>query len=300
MTGRLRLGVMSDLHNEFERPGPRRTPSAEHLALERARRAIPGHPATGPLLDGLRDAAVDLVVMAGDIDVGTAGIGYAARVSEFVGAPVVYVMGNHEAYGGDDIDGLVPALRREAAATDGRVRFLECEAATLEVGGGRLHVLGCTLFTDYRANGASPSAVAAAMHAAADGLLDHSLIVKGGALLTPRDALAIHLASRAWLGEEVARIRAADGPDARILVATHHAPVLEASAPEYRGNELSPAFVSDLSAEIAEWRPLAMVWGHTHHSTTGVLGETRLVSAQRGYVNSEPGAESFRPSVVDL
>jgi hypothetical protein len=61
MTIPLRIVVLSDLHNEFERPhGPRR-PTAEWFALRSIRRSIQGHPDIGPMLDHLRGENIDLV-----------------------------------------------------------------------------------------------------------------------------------------------------------------------------------------------------------------------------------------------
>lgn len=71
-------------------------------------------------------------------------------------------------------------------------------------------------------------------------------------------------------------------------------------ASEYRDSPLAPAFTSDMEAEIRAWAPDLWVFGHTHHSTDMVIGTTRLVAAQRGYVGNEAGAASFRPLVVSI
>jgi hypothetical protein len=83
-----------------------------------------------------------------------------------------------------------------------------------------------------------------------------------------------------------------------VVVVTHHGPIPDANPPQYRGGELVPAFVSDLRSEILEWQPDLWVWGHTHHSMRDRLGRTELVSAQRGYIGSEEGADSFVPELV--
>jgi predicted phosphodiesterase len=294
--------VMSDLHNEFDRgAGPSR-PTAAWFDLRKIRSSIQGHPDVGPLLDQLRGEGIDLVVMAGDIDLDCHGITYADRVSLFIGAQVVYVMGNHEAYQGRDLDLLLPELHHAAAATCGRVTFLENEAAVFDFRGERLHVLGCTLWTDYAiyAGGDRDQAVTAAMRDAGRGLNDHRLISLGGIRFSPEMARQLHNVSRQWLGREVARIRAAEGDEAKVLIVTHHAPVAEASPPQYRGGSLTPAFASDLTAEIAEWQPTAWIWGHTHHSMSTQIGKTRLLSSQRGYVCVEAGTEDYVPLVTEI
>lgn len=297
MARKLRLALMSDLHNEME-PPPR--PTAGWLAMNEVREGIPGHPEVGPVLDGLLGAGVNLVVLAGDIGLGIGAIEYAARASMFLRARAVCVMGNHEAYRGRDLDLLIPEMRAAAASTNGLVTFLEREAAAFDIGGQRLHVLGCTLWTDYEVNGSEPNDISRAMDCAGKALNDHRLIFLGGRQLTPMRARELHLSSRAWLAREVERIRVGDGDGARILIVTHHAPVPQGNAPQFTGGSLAPAFASDLTGEIAAWRPSAWFFGHTHHSLDMTVGGTRVVSAQRGYVCSEPGAEGFVPRVIEI
>ncbi|WP_424363036.1 metallophosphoesterase [Methylocystis parvus] len=299
MTEKLKIVAMSDLHNEFEREGGPGDPSPAWLDLQRKRQAIEGHPHVGPMLDHLRGEGVDLVILAGDIDLEDHGVAYADRVSSFLGVPVVYVMGNHEAYGAD-LDNLVPHLRAAAGATGGRVAFLENDSMFFDIKGRRIHLLGCCLFTDYRLNGNGEADISLAMLDAGSGLNDHFHIRMRGSLFSPAMAREIHDGSRAWLARETARIRSAEGDEAEIVLVTHHAPIPEANAPDYRGNRLAPAFASDMRAEIAEWRPTAWIWGHTHWTMEAAIGQTKLLSSQRGYVCIEPGAESFVPTVVEL
>lgn len=107
----MKLHVLSDLHTEFANFCPPKT-----------------------------DA--DIVVLAGDIGVGSGGLEWAAR--RFPKAPVVYVPGNHEFYG-HDID-LTDELKSSAP---GNIHILNNDS--LELDGVRF--LGCTLWTDFRLNG---------------------------------------------------------------------------------------------------------------------------------------------------
>lgn len=284
----MRVAIMSDLHLEFER-GPVR--GDEWSAFVERRANILWHPRIGPLLD--EAVGVDLLILAGDVDVGTRGIAYVDEVAEFIGAPAVYVAGNHEGYDGTPFDRLFDALREKATATQGRVTFLENSRAVF----GDVHVLGATLWTDYAANGREN--VETAMCEANNCLNDHVRCRLRGSKFAPASARGLHFASRAWLRDEVAKIRA-DEPEAKIVIVTHHAPIIDGAAPEYRGGILSPAFVSDLSAEIQAWRPALWVFGHTHFNVDKFIGSTRVVSAQRGYVGEAPGVESFRPAIVEI
>jgi hypothetical protein len=267
----MKIAAMSDLHLEFERGR------------------------AGPPIDNAIGA--DLVILAGDIDIGTRGFDYAADVADRLGAHVVYVLGNHEGYDGTPFDQLYETLHEKACKTDGCVHVLESRAVSLTIRGEQVYVLGTTLWTDYAANG--PEAVAFAMRQAAQGLNDHVRCRLYGGPFMPSDARDLHFASRAWLGAEVGKIRV-DDPAAKIVIVTHHAPILEANPPQYQGGSLAPAFVSDMRAEIEAWRPALWVFGHTHHDVDTRIGETRLLSRQRGYFGLEESALEFKPAIVEL
>jgi predicted phosphodiesterase len=303
MTGpTIRIGLMSDLHNEFEADYWNRlfviaqrgddSRVADALELRRALEAEPGHPRGGPDLRSLKAGRPDLVLMPGDVDVGLRGVVYADQVARYLGAPVVYVAGNHEAYH-SDLKTLVPALHEWAAKTEGRVTYLERERANFDVRGRRIAVCGAMAFTDYKLIGRQKTSMALAR----DGLNDHDLISYGNRAFDPDDALSIHLATIDWLERETPVARSeAD----LVIVATHHGPIPDANPEEHRGGHLSPAFTSDLRDRILDWGVDLWVWGHTHHSMEAMLGRTRLASAQRGYVGTEPGAEKFVPAILQL
>ena len=67
----------------------------------------------------------DVVVLAGDIHVGTAGIKWAKKT--FRNCPVIYVLGNHEFYN-HTIPDLLQDLRREAKGSN--VHVLENKRTT--------------------------------------------------------------------------------------------------------------------------------------------------------------------------
>ncbi len=290
------IGFMSDLHNEFERGGGPARPDHQWLCLKQDRDAIQGHPGIGPVLDGLRGTKLDLMVLAGDIDIGEDAVAYADQVALFLGVPVVLVMGNHEGYGGRDLGLLIPEFRSAARATNGRVVFLENEAACFDLPDGRLHVLGCTLWTDYDLLGSMETAMAKA----AASLNDHRWIFLKGRLLSPAKARELHQDSLDWLHRSVAHLRATEGLQAKILIVTHHAPHGDGNAPQYRTGELAPAFASDLSTAIGDWRPTAWIFGHTHHSCRIDVEGIPIVSAQRGYLGAEAGSATFVPGLIEI
>lgn len=228
------------------------------------------------------------MILAGDIDVGTCAIAYAKEAAEFMGAPAVYVAGNHEGY-----EGLFDALREKATLTQGRVTFLENGRAVF----GDAHVLGGTLWTDCAANGREN--VETAMREANNCAKVNVRCPLRGSKLRPLGARGLHFASRAWLRGEVENILVNE-PKAKIVIVTHHAPLIDGATPKYRGDILSPAFVGDLSAEIQARHPTLCVFGHTHFNIDKFIGSSRVGSAQRGYVGEAPGDHKFRPAIVKI
>jgi len=113
-------------------------------------------------------------------------------------------------------------------------------------------------------------------------LHDHRLIRRGGSLpFLPKDALAEHQLSRAWLARRLAE--AHDGPT---LVVTHHVPHSAACHPTHGLNELEPAFCSDCDDQIAAASLAgvkAWIFGHHHWSHAVEVSGVPLISAQPGY-----------------
>jgi predicted phosphohydrolase len=272
--------------------------------MERWRLAIPGwarfqakhkeevkHPARGPVLTGFK--GVDLVVLAGDIHNGLRSVVYGERVADYLGAPVVLVAGNHEYYH-QHVELLRPALFSAASRTGGRVRFLDNSVASFEIRGRRLHVLGCTLWTDYALHGHQQ----AAMDYAERRMNDFRLIYSGDMRFTPRDALARHETSRAWLGETMKRLKLED-PGSQRLVVTHHAP--SGDVLKRRTGAIAPAYASDMLDEFAADPPVAWIHGHTHDRHESVVSGIRVLSAPRGYVAHEgKAALEFQPGIMEI
>ncbi len=261
----IRIAVLSDLHLEVRRWHLLRDGLTEDAAKDTLRRLVEA--AIAPA------RKADLVVLAGDVENGVAGIDWAARA--FAGQPVVTVAGNHEFYG-ERIPGLVPRLQA-AAGRSGNVTFLENAEARLRIGDRALRVLGCTLWTDFWLYGESGAALV--MPLARDRILDHARItLDDGSRFLPADARRLHAASRSFLEDALAEPFA--GPT---VVVTHHAPSPRSISPQFVGDPLSPSFASDLTELIERTRPALWIHGHTHHPVDYRIGKTRIVSRQWGY-----------------
>lgn len=257
----MKLWILSDLHREFE-----------HFRVD-IPRPFPEH---------------DAVILAGDIDQPPA---YAMRwIRETFGdAPVVYVAGNHEFYGGIVEEDLRDA--RKAAAGHG-IHFLENGEAV--IAGTRF--LGCTLWTDFALFGTPDVSRTDARH----GMNDFSQIAfrrerssaKAGAAdeeitgmtfmptrFTTAHALRMHRESRAWLEKRLAE--SFEGPT---VVVTHHAPHRNSVAERFSQDRVTPGFVSHMP-EIFRHRIDLWVHGHTHDGFDYTVEGTRVVANPKGYGN---------------
>ena len=276
----MKLHILSDLHLEFCRFTPPPT-----------------------------DAGV--VILAGDIHVSSHGFGWARAM--FPQQEILYVAGNHEFYR-YDWDGHLLAMRAEAKRH--RIDFLEDDAVVI----GGVRFLGATLWTDFDFFGEQmrQSAMRACVQYLADFSQIHTKVADAGlaaaapaagaraqadltgsthstsGLLTPAQVRARHLASRAWLEQQLATPF-----DGKTVVVTHHLPAQQSVAPRYLDNLSSAGFASRL--EYLMGRSALWVHGHTHDRFDYKIKKTRVICNPRGYC-SRDGARmenrAFDPGLV--
>lgn len=227
-------------------------------------------------------APADVVVLAGDIDLGVRGVRWARE--NFAGTPIIYVPGNHEHYGGR-LQEVLGALRTEADRHG--VHFLEQGEVVI----GNVRFLGATLWTDFALYGSEPGAVQRAM-AHADLYVNDFRIVRdaGGGWFRAHHAREIHVQQTRWLAE---RLAAATGPT---VVVTHHLPHPRSVHARFEADLLNASFASDLDRLV---RPPVTLWihGHTHDSMDYQVNGTRIVCNPRGYLPHSPNL-AFDPTLV--
>jgi 3',5'-cyclic AMP phosphodiesterase CpdA len=225
------------------------------------------------------EVRADLVVLAGDIANGAAGIEWAKRS---FGSPVIYLAGNHEYYEGE-FDSVQEAMR--ACALRCGVELLDCS----ELVAGGVRFLGCTLWTDYSL--APQISRPEVIETARKLNPDYQLIRNGGRTFAPEDAIALCSRHRDWLGAKLAEPFAG-----KTVVITHFAPHPLSIARAYVGHRANPGFVLDLSELMGQ----AALWihGHTHTYFDYAVRGTRVICNPRGYPGEETG---FHPNLtVDL
>ncbi len=224
-------------------------------------------------------AAADVVILAGDIDNGTAAIDWARRS---FAEPVLFVPGNHEYY-----DGHFQTVHAEFATaagptSGGNVRLLDCS----EWHYGGVRFLGCTLWADYSLLPAHERA--ASMDRMRRYIPDYRIIGFEERILQPEDSVALCTQHRAWLAARLGE----PFPGATVVI-THFVPHRGSIAPRFEGNFANPVFIvplDDLMGRAALW-----VHGHTHGNFDYMVGGTRIVCNPRGYPDEATG---FIPDLV--
>lgn len=263
----MRILVLSDMHFEAWRDAPKRA-----------------HELFSELRTNLGISRPDLVVLAGDIDTGHRAVAWADQA--FPNLPVVYVQGNHEAYG-QKFDMLKVKLADACAAT-GHVHFLDKGQLVV----GNVRFLGATLWTDFQLLG--PESVQEAMQSAAAGMNDYRkirLAKVGFRKIKPLDVAQWHWEERAWLEERLNEDFAGT-----TVVVTHMAPSLRSIPERYRGQVLSAAFASHLDALVSK----ADLWvhGHVHESMDYQVGKARVVCNPLGYPLRDADGHWFRENAL--
>ena len=111
------------------------------------------------------------------------------------------------------------------------------------------------------------------------GMNDFRQILYNGRRFTPADFNAEHEKCLDFIKQSVAESTAK-----RIVVITHHLPSMAVVAPEHKGSLLNSAFATELGNFIADSRIDAWIFGHSHANEEAIIGNTRLVCNQLGYV----------------
>ena len=258
----MRLWILSDLHVELTRgwelPSPAERPD------------------------------FDILVVAGDL-IPRAERGVRWLAERVPDRPVVYVMGNHEAYGADETRTVEKAME---AAEDTNVFVLQNRSLRI----GDVTFAGATLWTDFELYNNQHRA----MVVAGEKMNDYRKIrtARYQHRFRPPHALARHRQSRAFLESEMRKPRGGR----RLVIVTHHAPMPDSACqqlsydPGVRLSDdeiLTAAYRSDLTSLMRPapatddrnaLQPADLwIYGHTHESEDITIGQTRIVSNAKGY-----------------
>lgn len=86
----------------------------------------------------------------------------------------------------------------------------------------------------------------------------------------------------------------------RIVVATHHVPSFALMAEEFMDSSINGAFTVELAGMIAESRINCWIYGHSHRNIDKMIGSTRCVSNQLGYVFQNEHNTFRRDAVTEI
>ena len=231
----------------------------------------------GPI--SLPETDADVVILAGDLHIKQNGIRWIRENLE--DKEVIYLAGNHEYYG-EKFPGLIQKLKTRAEGTN--IRVLENDP--VEIGGYRFY--GCTLWTDLNLFG---DTVVGAVDVMA--MNDYKRVRQSVTYrkLAPSTTRAHHLASVAGINAFLA-----SGDPQRSIIVTHHAPSIRSTPEHRRQDRENPAYASHLDGLIERTQPALWIHGHIHDSQDYRIGQTRIVSNPRGYLD-DPNKD-FDPGLV--
>jgi predicted phosphodiesterase len=234
------------------RHGQMRIQYASDLHLERLRQL--------PRFGGLTPVRADVLVLAGDIHRGIAGVDTFAAWP----CPVVYVFGNHEFHGAR-VDRVLADAKRRAVGSS--VSVLANDVLVL----GTVRFLGCTLWTDFRLNRNHTKSMAAAASAP-----DHRCIFTStGQVFSPACALDEHKTSIGWLENWLRQPF-----EGTTVVVTHHAPHRLSLDDRFAAMPSAASFASDLSRLAG--RSDVWIHGHVHRTSDYRLWGSRVLCNPRG------------------
>lgn len=210
---------------------------------------------------------------------------------------VLFVPGNHEAYGGSWPESLAVLKEFEHSTDQAREgpsaselgKFVVLDRGLFELpasDGCRRVLLGCSLFSYV-----PPQSEMAVEMGLQDFFQTSSWSV--------RDHNEAHARDLAWLNEQVDQIQCEDS-NVQIIMCTHWSPTTDPRSldPRHAGSKITPGFATDLSGELCFKSANVVLWafGHTHYNCDFTIDRIdaeplRLVTNQRGYYFSQ--AEGF-------
>jgi Icc-related predicted phosphoesterase len=223
---------------------------------------------------GLTDLSfdnADLVILAGDVNLGTKGIEWIkTKISD---KPVIYVLGNHEYYKGS-----YPKTLNKIKEAAQNSNVFVVEDSFVDIDGIRFH--GATLWTDFSIFG-DPRYYGMTCQSVMN---DYKYIRRDPSYSKMRtiDTFKIHQFSKAWLQKSLE-----NSQGLKNIVVTHHAPSIQSVPEKYKNDPVTSAYASNLEDFILEYQPLYWIHGHIHTPSRYKIGETEVICNPHGYIDEK-------------
>lgn len=219
--------------------------------------------------DDLSD--VDAVILAGDIEVKAKGCAWARNT--FKDLPIIYVMGNHEYYGGSIGHTLKKNL--EAAKEQG-VFVLDNDFVEFN----NVRFIGATLWTDYKLTGNQALAMFDAKSSMSDFRKIRDEMYRK---VSPQRIAQLHMSSKNYITDQLGK--PFDGVN---VVVSHHAPSVVSIHKRYKENasHLNASYASNLEDLMDAKKVQAWIHGHVHDSFDYQMSAnlSRVICNPRGYL----------------
>ena len=232
--------------------------------------------------------ATQVLVLPGDMHVGTRHHARLQPLIERHGIRIVEVPGNRSFYGGC-LDATRLEMRAGAAAAG--IDLLDDSDVVID----GVRFVGGTLWTDQlvEGDGVEPPSEPAAVAEQPERVKMFHEIRVGGRRCTPQDFLDRHVATVAYLDRALG-----DGshPPESTVVVTHHGCTPHSIHRKYGRPPVNGSYASDLRWLIAKHRPALWLHGHSHASMDYRIGATRVVTNPHGYTPQENPA--WHPSLL--
>ena len=213
----------------------------------------------------------DVLVLAGDINVGAASVCNALERFANEAKHVVYVTGNHEYYRRSisEVDDAISVFTRDIP----NISFLNPGSVVID----GVAFIGANLWTNFRKD-------YIAKQACSRNISDFSVIKH----FSTDYAANLHT-------EHIKYIRDAYslyGPAMKKVIVTHFLPAVECISEQYRDKPgevdlLNYYFANDYGQEIADMQNTTWLFGHTHDNVDIKLGDTRCIANPYGYYENK-------------
>lgn len=222
----------------------------------------------------------DILVLAGDICVAESYI--QTGCDEFFNQcadefeHIIYIMGNHEYYHGDvktSFDKIKNLLSHRK-----NIHVLNDEYLDID----NFRFICSTLWTDMNQRDPLTDIVIR------ERMNDFRLIRNGDRLLSPNDCVLMHEASKKFIDSAIHE-------NMFNIVVSHHAPSILSISDDYKDDyHMNGGYKSDLDQWIRDRNIQVWIHGHTHNNVSYQIGNTLVLSNQRGYKGLEKMAEDFK------
>jgi UDP-2,3-diacylglucosamine pyrophosphatase LpxH len=124
---------------------------------------------------------------------------------------------------------------------------------------------------------------------------DFYRIIYGDNLLTANDFNTEHERCANFIKESVTKSKAE-----KIVVATHHVPSFELMAKEFQNSRINGAFTCELGNYISDNRIDYWIYGHSHRNINKIIGNTKCVTNQLGYVSHSEHLTFEREKIIEI